>query len=103
MKKVFAFAAFLIFLSACSKKSEETICFDGVVKWQGNPAADGLGWVIQKGDSTNMRSYVPLELANSYKKEGLNVAVCLEETDEKVDCFCAQPMYKYRITSIEVR
>jgi len=103
MKKVFAFAGILILLSACSKKNKETTCFDGVIKWHGNPAADGLGWVIQRGDSTNMRSYVPVELSNSYKKEGLNVAVCLEETDEKVACFCAQPMNKYRITSIKVR
>lgn len=103
MKRVFALAAFLILLGACNKKNEEAICLDGVVRWEGNPAADGLGWVIKNDDSTNTRTYVPLELSDSYKKDGLRVAVCLKETDEKVACFCAQPMNKFRITSIQVR
>lgn len=39
-------------LFSCKKeKQSQALCFDGVVRWTGDPA-DGLGWAIFKDDST---------------------------------------------------
>lgn len=89
------------FFVGCSKEEQsEQFCFNGVVKWTGDPAADGLGWVIYPGDSATDRPYIPVDLSSDYKADNLKIAACLEETSEKFYCQCAQPLTKYRVVSI---
>ncbi|HUC81304.1 MAG TPA: hypothetical protein VMR70_10335 [Flavisolibacter sp.] len=104
MKHLLLLLAVGFFFGSCSKEQEgEGKCFDGVVVYGGDPAADGLGWLIMEDDSVAPERYVPQNLANAYMKDGLKVSVCLQETEEKLYCFCAQPLPKYRITSIRTR
>jgi hypothetical protein len=93
---------FLFF--SCSKQ-QDTFCIDATVQWMGNPAADGLGWVLSEDrDSVPVyRYYVPRNLAAAYQKNGLQVKVCMYKTSEKATCFCAAPPNKYHIVSITNR
>jgi hypothetical protein len=95
----------LVFIFGSCKKEQpaETLCFDGVIEWVGDPAADGFGWVIYKDDSASGKPYIPRNLDNSLKTDGLKVSVCLYETAEKVVCRCAQPVNKFHIESIRRR
>lgn len=105
MKRVLYLVGMLSLLFSCKKEkeNEETFCFDGVVRWAGEPAADGLGWVLYKDDSTTTKPYIPQNLPDEFKSNDLKVAACIYETDEKFYCFCIQPLSKYRITSIKRR
>ena len=104
MKSLFLFALTVALLAACSKQSTEPeICFDGVVRWMGEPAADGLGWTIHKDDSINYRPFIPRNLSDDFKLNNLKVHVCLYKTEEKFYCHCVQPLDKYHITSIQRR
>ena len=63
MKRLLITGLLSLFLFACHKGSEvgqnpETFCFDGTVRWMGEPAADGLGWVLYKGDSVSGETYL---------------------------------------------
>jgi hypothetical protein len=91
-------------LGSCTKKEkEESICFDGIVRYAGDPAADGLGWVVQRTD-VRSRPLVPRNLPDNFKVENLPVSVCLYETGEKANCFCAgNPPNYYYITNISRR
>jgi hypothetical protein len=102
--KYFLYLLAAIALSSCSKDVDsDSTCFDGVIRWAGNPAADGLGWVIYEDDSTTTKPFVPQNLSDNYMKDGVKVSVCLKETEEKLHCFCVEPLPKYRITSIRYR
>lgn len=104
MKYFLYLLVLIVAFGSCRKDKEEGgICFNGVIKYAGNPAADGLGWVIYKDDSTTTKPFVPQNLSDGYLKDGLKISVCLKETEEKLYCFCAQPLPKYRITSIQPR
>ena len=104
MRYIFYLLLLVSFFSSCKKEQQaETMCLDGVIKWVGDPAADGLGWVIFKDDSSSSRPFVPRNLSNSLKVDGLKIAVCLYETDEKVLCRCVQPLNKFHIKSIRRR
>ena len=99
MKKVVFPILLLLFFAACKKEHADTICLDAAVKWGGEPAADGFGWYIF--DSVGgIKIYVPLNLPDVLKIDGLSVHVCMYETTEKFYCMCPQPMNKYHITQI---
>ena len=104
MKKIIAVVASGIFLVACNKEKQgRGFCSEtAVVRWSGDPAADGLGWIIF--DSVGgARSMVPRNLSNEYKIDNLPVSVCMVETDEKYPCECLQAVNKYQITYIRKR
>jgi hypothetical protein len=94
----------LFILSGCDKETTEPeMCFDGVVRWHGDPAADGLGWTIYKDDNANTTPFTPRNLSDEYKVNNLKVHVCMYRTEEKFYCHCVQPLDKYHITSIRRR
>jgi len=104
MKALFIYLLSLIFLSGCNKEKEEAdMCFNGIVRWMGEPAADGLGWTIQKDDSITTQPFIPRNLSDEFKVNNLKVHVCMYKTDEKFYCHCVQPLDKYHITSIQKR
>ncbi|HEY0039755.1 MAG TPA: hypothetical protein VGB71_03780, partial [Flavisolibacter sp.] len=100
--RYFFYSLLLVFIFGSCKKEQqsETVCFDGIIKWVGDPAADGLGWVIYKDDSASSKPFIPRNLDNNLKIDGQKVAVCLYETDEKFVCRCVQPLNKFHIKSI---
>lgn len=104
MRYVLYFLLFTTIFLSCKKENErETSCFNGIVEWRGSPAADGLGWTISNDDSVSPKTFIPRNLDDDFKVDGLKVSVCLYETDEKASCFCVQPPNKYHITSIRRR
>lgn len=105
MKSYLCVTVAMLFLFACNReKQPDSLCFDGIVRYAGNPAADGLGWVIYKDDSTaTARPFVPRNLADEFKVNELKVKLCLYETNEKASCFCPTPPNKYYITDIKSR
>ena len=104
MKKFLPVLAISFLLASCTKsRGEDEMCFQGIIKYMGAPAADGLGWVILKDDSTTTKPFIPQNLDDAYQKDRLKISVCLRETNEKFYCFCQQPLNKYRIISIRMR
>lgn len=102
MKKLLFITAVFCFVLSCKKEKQnaETFCFDGIVRYLGEPAADGLGWVLKNEGYESRQIYVPQNLSDNFKKDGLKVSVCLYKTDEKFSCFCTAPVDVYRIVSI---
>ncbi len=99
-------AAFLsLFFFACKKENQhaDTFCFDGMIRYMGSPAADGLGWVLYKEDSVSGQTHIPQNLSDDFKVDRLKVSACIYKTDEKFSCFCTAPMDVYRIISIKRR
>jgi len=74
-------------------------CGQGVMRWAGDPAADGLGWILS--DSTGNGSIVLLDLPEAFKKDGLPVQFCIARTQTRVPCFCVEPKYAYAIRSLK--
>ena len=103
MKKLAALISVVIVLASCAKDSctieKESICVDAVIKWGGSPAADGLGWYISV-DSTRGIYYIPTNLSDNFKVDGLKVNTCLHKTNGKFYCMCPEPIDVYEITSI---
>jgi hypothetical protein len=69
-----------------------------VIEWGGDPAVDGLGWVIHTSDGA---VEVPDNLSEEFKQDRIAVTVSYQRTDKQVPCRCAQPKYYVHITSIE--
>jgi|GEM_PF-934908 len=104
MLRLYCLLLLLIAVGGCSREKQgEGSCFDGFVRWQGDPAVDGLGWTIHKGDSVNSRPFIPHNLPQEFQQHELGVHVCLYPTGEKFYCNCIQPLDKYHITSIRRR
>jgi hypothetical protein len=98
MKQLFFAVSLLFLFTACQK---ETRCIDGTIQWGGDPASDGLEWYFE---SPELSRHVKLkDLASEYKVDNLSISVCLVKTDEKYQCFCAEPMDVYAIKSIRKR
>ena len=89
------------FLTACKKESSQPPeCRMATIENWGDPAADGLGWVLIIDPATRAFES-PNNLADTYKVTGLQVNVCYVRTDEDLICYCAQPFKKkVHITSI---
>jgi hypothetical protein len=90
--------ATLLFAS-CSK---EQTCTDGLIRWGGEPAVDGLGWYFTSAE-LGERPVKLKTIPEKYLKDSLQVNVCLRKTDEKYQCFCAVPLEVYEIRSIRNR
>jgi hypothetical protein len=73
------------------------------VSWQGDPAADGLGWTLVKDSVGGLSFYIPKNLADNFKIDGQPVHVCLYKTSEKFYCECMLPLNTYHITTIRKR
>jgi hypothetical protein len=110
MKNLLLIGAFLLILTGCTKQAvlpeekqssyiagsanaEDVIA---TVTYLGDPAADGLGWALMIEKEVE----IPINLPDSYKKEGLNVRVSFRRTEQRVPCRCAEPKYYVEITSI---
>jgi hypothetical protein len=98
VKKISVLIILFIVLVGCCKE-KQSFCVDAVVKYGGPPAADGLGWYLSV-DSTRGIYYIPKNLSNNYKVDGLRVNTCLYETNDKFQCMCPEPIKVYEITSI---
>ena len=82
------------FLTACKKESSQPReCRTATIENWGDPAADGLGWVLVIDPATRAFES-PDNLDASYKVTGLQVNVCYVKTDEDLVCYCAQPFKK---------
>ena len=104
MKQLLTIIAVAMFFFACKKdKQGNEFCIDTNISWQGDPAADGLGWTLLKDSVGGLSFYIPRNLADSFKVNGLAVHVCIYKTSEKFYCECAVPLNKYHITSIRKR
>ncbi|MGC4099806.1 hypothetical protein [Ferruginibacter sp.] len=89
--------------TACKKDPSSTgtgNCTVAKIVYGGDPAADGVGWVLMT-DTVNYKREYPDNLADEYKVDGLLVNVCFEKTDKDFVCFCGSPLPKMvHITSI---
>lgn len=98
MKKLLAgFFIFTIFLSC--KKEQQSFCIDALIRWGGDPAADGAGWYFI-ADSTRSILYFPRNLPDSLKIDNLLVNTCLYKTKEKFISSGGQTITKYHVTAI---
>lgn len=105
MKQIYSALMALAFsFASCSKEAnciDNTTCIDGTIQWGGEPAVDGLGWYFQSDEFTK-----PVKLKNlssTYQVHDLAVSACLLKTDEKYQCFCAEPLDVYEVKSIQKR
>jgi len=96
--KAALFILLISFAISC-KKEKDLFCVNAEVRWGGDPAADGFGWHLF--DSIGgYKVFIPKNLPDSLKIDGLPVNVCMYQTKEKFYCECARPLNKYHITSI---
>lgn len=99
MKPLIHSIALAFLLTACNKEQN---CTDGLIRWGGEPAVDGLGWYFTSTDLGDR----PVKLKNlpdRYLTDSLQVNVCLRKTTEKYQCFCATPLDVYEVKSIRKR
>ena len=89
-------------LGACKKdRSNPGLCTDAVVRWGGDPAVDGQGWILT--DSINNAVYHADNLPDSLQLDGLPVRVCLLKTERIFYCQCTVSPNYYHITQIRKR
>jgi hypothetical protein len=89
-------------INACTKNSTEPgTCNEATIKNYGDPAVDGLGWVLLIKDTANGYVEIPENLAAQYKIDGLPVKVCYVKTDNYLYCLCPQPYRKVQILTIQ--
>jgi hypothetical protein len=106
MKKInLALLVTVIAVASCKKHTSATLtCTTAIIKYGGNPAADGVGWYLAVGDSTDTKNEYPENIDSLYMINNLAVDVCYEQTDKDFVCFCLPPFKKMvRITSIKKR
>lgn len=113
MKKLIAFLFVSSIVVSCVKPvtPNQNFCADGHIFWGGNPATDpnGIGTYFAIKRSGNWKFYQvkETELEAQYKTTNLNdsiaVNICLESTNDKAPCPCAEPSYYYRVKSISRR
>jgi hypothetical protein len=89
-------------LVSCKKNNNNgNTCITAKVEYGGDPAADGLGWILVT--DTNTRDYLPPEnLPAGFQVDGKWVDVCYVTTDKDFVCFCMPPYKKMvHISSIK--
>lgn len=109
MRRLLLIIATSFLFTACDKAKEKEIeiesgdivCLNGTIEWGGEPAADGRGWIFVPTETSQYYSLKDLPAA--YKQDDLPVSVCLQQTNEKAPCFCPEPPYFYRVTSVKRR
>jgi hypothetical protein len=89
--------SFMLLICSCKKDRLPVICLDGKIGWEGDPAADGLGWTVRK-DSDQL--FALKNLSDSFKQPGRLVSICVKKTAERVPCEC-RDIYYYHIESIQ--
>ena len=106
MKKIIIILAAVAITASCKKNHTEdnSTCATAVVKYGGDPAADGVGWYLSVDEGAATKTEYPENLAAEYKVEGLAVNVCYVKSNKDFSCFCAAPLPKMiTITSIKRR
>ncbi|PWT94814.1 MAG: hypothetical protein C5B52_19220 [Bacteroidetes bacterium] len=96
---VFVFAVFFTTIFSC-KKSEQSECDQAMVRWEGDPAVDGLGWTLRLG---NNKVEIPTNLPRVYMIDSLPVSVCFVPTSKQFQCECIAPYPMVEIVSIKRR
>jgi hypothetical protein len=91
----------ILTFSACTKERDAE-CLDGVIEYMGDPAADGLGWVLRT-NTESTRYYVLGNLPADYQVDDLEVNACIYNTGSKLTCMCAEAPDKYAVSSIRKR
>lgn len=91
----------ILTFTSCTKEHDSE-CLDGTIEYMGDPAADGLGWVLRT-DAESTRYYVLGNLPGIFQVDDLEVNACIYNTGEKMTCFCAAPPDKYAVESIRKR
>ncbi len=113
MKKLLLIVATWLTLSSCSKEATAPDTQDAAnigakntqsadrmkatIRWAGDPALDGLGWVLRTSDE---QVEIPKNLPDNYKQDGLQVIVSFKRTSERFPCRCSEPKYYVEITAI---
>ncbi|HEX8331920.1 MAG TPA: hypothetical protein VF622_04815 [Segetibacter sp.] len=95
------FSCILIF-TGCTKENlleeQEVPAKQATIDYMGNPAADGLGWVLRFAD----QSYeIPTNLGENFQSDELNVKVAYKRSAKTFPCRCTEPKYMVDIISIE--
>lgn len=103
MKKLIPLLLLMVCFAAACKKDTGTnsICDTATVRYMGDPAADGLGWTLLVGDSSNAHIEIAENLAEAYKTNGLVVDICYQKTENLYYCFCAQPYKMIHLITIK--
>lgn len=73
-----------------------------MIRWGGEPAADGLGWYFLSADLGDK----PVKLKNlsdNFLVDSLEVTACILSLTEKYQCFCATPLDMYKVEKISRR
>jgi hypothetical protein len=88
--------------TACTKESlleeQEAPAKQATIDYMGNPAADGLGWVLRFPD----KSYeIPTNLGENFQIDELDVKVVYKKSSRTFPCRCTEPKYMVDIISIE--
>jgi hypothetical protein len=105
MKRIILVACFAVFaVVSCKKETTDgSICTTAMVHYGGDPAADGVGWVLVT-DTTTWKFEVADNLDVLFKTEGLFVDICYLLTTEDFVCFCMpSTRKKIHLTSIRRR
>jgi len=104
MKKIILLVCIVaIAVSSCKKdKAATAICTAAAIQYAGDPALDGLGWIMIIDSVSSFKYESPDNLSESFKVNGLLVDVCYVITDKDFVCFCVPPLKKkVHITSIK--
>ena len=91
----------ILSFTSCTKEHDAE-CLDGTIEYMGDPAADGLGWVLRT-DAESPRYYVLRNLPSDFRVDDLQVTACIYNTGEKMTCYCAEQPDKYAVESIRKR
>ncbi len=90
----------IIFAATINTCNTNNDCKNAVISWHGDPAADGMGWVLELG---NDKFEVPENLPDSFKVTDTKVKVCFKPTSKRVECRCVTPRFYVNISSITRR
>jgi hypothetical protein len=91
----------ILTFTSCTKERDSE-CVDGMIEYMGDPAADGLGWVLRT-EAESPQYFVLDKLPAEYRVDDLRVTACIYNTGEKMTCFCASAPDKYAVSSIRKR
>jgi hypothetical protein len=102
MKKILVALTTLAVATGCSKDNSipsDAISAKATVDYMGDPAVDGLGWVLRID-----RSYeVPTNLPEEYKQDELDVNVVYTKSDQFAPCHCLNRKQMVNIITISRR
>jgi hypothetical protein len=102
MKTLSIILALSLVFTGCTKENlleqQETPSKQATIDYMGNPAADGMGWVLRFAD----QSYeIPTNLTEEFQDDELNVKVAYKKSSRTFPCRCVEPKQMVDIISIE--